>query len=205
MAVIIILDSEGGVFFKGVRVGKDGIPFKIFKFRSMHKNSEGKGNWSVSDNDSRITRVGHFIRNTKIDEIPQLINILRGEMSFVGPRPEVQYWVNMYNEEEKRILDIKPGMTDWASIVYFDQFAYLENGNDTDEIYFRQIRPLKLKLQLYYSRHNSIITDGEIILWTIYKVMFRKKVLPNKVNKIINEHDINMNYIEFSEMKYKPS
>ena len=173
LAIIIVATSPGGVFFRGVRVGQFGKPFRIFKFRSMVKDAEGKGKWNVGDNDDRITLIGHFLRNTKIDELPQLINVLIGDMSLVGPRPELQVYVDMYTEKEKPILDLKPGITDWASITNFDQFEVFTKAKDPDEAYLEYIRPLKLQLQLYYREHNSFLNDIKIIFWTIYKVISR--------------------------------
>lgn len=189
ISIMIVIDSEGGVFFRGTRVGLNGKTFKIFKFRSMIKDCEGKGKWNVGDKDDRITKVGHFLRNTKLDELPQLINVLKGDMSFVGPRPELQYYVDMYTDEEKRILDLKPGITDWASIVNFDQFVAFTESDDPDELYLNKIRPLKLKLQLYYREHNGFWSDIYCILWTIYKVIIRTPNLPKDIKNVIGEYE----------------
>ena len=144
LSIIIILDSPGGVFFRGVRVGQHGKDFRIFKFRSMLPDCEGKGKWNVGNNDDRITRVGHFLRNTKLDELPQLINVLKGDMSLVGPRPELRYYINMYTPREMPILDLKPGITDWASITNFEQFKGFTEAADPDAYYLNFIRPIKL-------------------------------------------------------------
>lgn len=188
LSVVIVLDSPGGVFFRGPRVGQNGKIFYIYKFRSMVKDAEGKGKWNVSDKDDRITRVGHFLRKTKLDELPQLINVLKGEMSLVGYRPELQYYVNMYTDKEMPILDLKPGITDWASITNFDQFVGFTQAKDPDEYYLKIVRPLKLRLQLYYRYHHSLIQDLRCIFWTAYKVIFRSKKLPNDIQKIVNEY-----------------
>lgn len=190
LEVIIAATSPGGVFFRGVRVGQYGKPFRIFKFRSMVKDAEGKGKWNVGDNDDRITPIGHFLRNTKIDELPQLINVLIGDMSLVGPRPELQVYVDMYTEKEKPILDLKPGITDWASITNFDQFEVFTKAKDPDEAYLEYIRPLKLKLQLYYREHNSFLNDIKIIFWTIYKVISRTEKLPTDIAHIVEAYKI---------------
>lgn len=190
LAIIISSTSPGGVFFRGVRVGQYGKFFKIFKFRSMVKDAEGKGKWNVGDNDERITPIGHFLRNTKIDELPQLINVLIGDMSLVGPRPELPVYVDMYTEKEKPILDLKPGITDWASIANFDQFVMFTNAKDPDEAYLIYIRPLKLELQLYYREHNSFLNDIKIITWTIYKVISRTKKIPNDISHIVEFYKI---------------
>ena len=150
LALMIVLDSRGGVFFRGERVGRHGKTFRIFKFRSMRPDSEGNGKWNVGEQDERITRVGHFLRKSKLDELPQLLNVLKGDMSFVGPRPELRFYVDMYTEDEMPILDLKPGITDWASMANFEQFKGFTASEDPDEFYLEQVRPLKLRLQLYY-------------------------------------------------------
>ena len=188
IAIFIVLDSKGGIFFRGVRVGKNGKPFRIFKFRSMIANAEGNGKWNVGDNDKRITRVGHFLRNTKIDELPQLINVLIGDMSFVGPRPELQYYIDIYTEKEMQLLDLKPGITDWASIVNFDQFTAFTVSDDPDATYLRRIRPLKLKLQLYYREHNDFLSDIKILFWTVYKVVVRTSRVPEDIEDLVYGH-----------------
>lgn len=189
MAIIVSVTSHGGVFFRGVRVGQHGKPFKIFKFRSMINDAEGKGRWNVGDKDERITSIGHFLRKTKIDELPQLINVLIGNMSFVGPRPELHYYVDMYTEKEKRILDSKPGITDWASITNFNQFEVFTKATNPDEAYLKFIRPLKLELQLYYRDNNSFLSDIKIIFWTLYKVISRTKKLPKEVAHIVASYE----------------
>ena len=188
VALLIVLDSKGGVFFRGVRVGQYGKDFKIFKFRSMKPDCEGKGKWNVGDDDDRITRMGHFLRKSKLDEIPQLINVLIGNMSFVGPRPELRYYVNMYTEEEKPILDMKPGITDWASITNIDHFKAFTAAVDADEYYLKYERPLKLKLQLYYRYHHSFIDDIRCVLWTIYKVLSKSPKLPKEIQIIVDDY-----------------
>lgn len=192
VALLVVLDSKGGVFFRGVRVGQYGKDFKIFKFRSMRPDSEGNGKWNVSDKDDRITRMGHFLRKSKLDEIPQLINVLVGDMSFVGPRPELRYYVDMYTEEEKPILDMKPGITDWASITNIDHFKAFTAASDADDYYLKYERPLKLKLQLYYRYHHSFWGDLSCILWTVYKVFSKSSKLPKDVQKIVDEYKTNM-------------
>lgn len=154
----------------------------------MVKDAEGNGKWNVGNNDERITPIGRFLRITKIDELPQLINVLKGDMSLVGPRPELQIYVDMYTEEEKKILDLKPGITDWASLANFDQYRIFTRAKDPDEAYLKYIRPLKLKLQLYYRYNNSMLIDLKIILWTIYKVIFRSKRLPKEIEAIVAEY-----------------
>ena len=189
LSIMIVIDSPGGVFFRGPRVGKNGKTFRIFKFRSMVKDCEGKGKWNVGDNDDRITRTGHFLRKTKLDEIPQLINVFIGDMSFVGPRPELQVYVDMYTEEEKRILDLKPGITDYASMVNIAQFETFTKAIDPDVAYLKYIRPLKLKLQLFYREHHSFWGDIRLIFWTIYKVLTHSDKLPKEILPIVEEHN----------------
>lgn len=188
VAILIVMDSKGGVFFRGVRVGQHGKDFKIFKFRSMRPDSEGNGKWNVSDKDDRITRMGHFLRKSKLDEIPQLINVLIGDMSFVGPRPELRYYVDMYTEEEKPILDMKPGITDWASITNIDHFKAFTAAKDADDYYLKYERPLKLKLQLYHRYNHSFFDDIRCIFWTIYKVLTKSPKLPVEIQKIVDDY-----------------
>ena len=192
LAIAIKIDSPGGVFFRGPRVGKNGKTFRIFKFRSMIPDCEGKGKWNVGDDDDRITRVGHFLRKTKLDEIPQLINVFIGNMSFVGPRPELQVYVDMYTDEEKPILDLKPGITDYASMANIAQFEVFTKAEDSDEAYLKYVRPLKLKLQLYYRYHHSFFGDIRIIFWTVYKVIFKSDKLPKEIVPIVEEHERNI-------------
>ena len=188
LAICIIIDSPGGVFFRGPRVGKNGKIFYIYKFRSMIKDAEGHGKWNVGDNDTRITRIGHFLRKSKLDEIPQLINVFKGDMSLVGYRPELKYYVDMYTEREKSILDLKPGITDWASITNFDQFVGFTKATDPDQYYLDVVRPLKLKLQLYYRYHHNLRDDFRCIMWTGYKVLTRSSRLPKEIQKIVDDY-----------------
>ena len=196
VAILIVIDSSGGVFFRGPRVGQNGKVFKIFKFRSMKPDSEGNGKWNVGDDDDRITRMGHFLRKTKLDEIPQLINVFIGNMSFVGPRPELQVYVDMYTEEEKPILDLKPGITDYASMANFDQFETFTKAEDSDEAYLKYIRPLKLKLQLYYRFHHSFFGDIRLIFWTVFKVLTRTQKVPKEIAPIMEEHKKYLSQLE---------
>ncbi|HJB34891.1 MAG TPA: sugar transferase [Candidatus Blautia merdipullorum] len=188
LAICIVADSPGGVFFRGPRVGKNGKIFYIYKFRSMVKDAEGHGKWNVGDNDTRITRMGHFLRKSKLDEIPQLINVFKGDMSLVGYRPELKYYVDMYTEREKPILDLKPGITDWASITNFDQFIGFTKATDPDQYYLNVVRPLKLKLQLYYRYHHNLRDDFRCIMWTGYKVLTRSSRLPKEIQKIVDDY-----------------
>lgn len=168
--------KDGGpVFYRGVRVGLNGIPFKIFKFRSMVVNADKIGGSSTSDEDSRITPIGRIIRKYKLDEISQLINVLRGDMSFVGPRPEVQHYVDMYTAEEKNILTVRPGITDWASLWNNDEGAVLVSYPDPEKAYMEIIRPTKLKLQLKYVKERSFWIDIKILWETFLAVAIKKE------------------------------
>jgi len=165
----IILDSKGGAFYKQVRIGKNGKEFKLLKFRSMRPDSDKKSQITIG-NDNRITKVGKFIRKYKIDEFPQLINIIKGDMSVVGPRPEVPKYVNMYNENQKKVLQVKPGLTDYASILYFDEQSVLGKSEDPEKTYINEVMPHKLELNLKYIQEKSFLTDLKIIFQTIGKI-----------------------------------
>ena len=172
IALLIKLGSEGPVFFRGIRIGRFGKTFRIYKFRTMVANADELGGSPTADNDPRITRAGRFLRKYKLDELPQLLNVLKGEMSLVGPRPEVEEYVKLYSEEEKAILSVCPGMTDWASIENADEGAILAKSPDPKKIYREQIWPEKLKLQLKYVREHSLWIDFKIILKTLKVVIF---------------------------------
>ena len=173
LAILIKREDGGPVFYRGVRVGLHGNPFRIFKFRTMVVNAEKIGGSSTADDDPRITRIGKFIRKHKLDELPQLINVLKGEMSFVGPRHEVQHYVNMYTNEEKAILNVKPGITDWASMWNSDEGAILAGSTDAEKTYMEKIRPEKIRLQLKYVRKRSFFVDLKIIFQTLFKLVKR--------------------------------
>ncbi|MBM3327678.1 MAG: sugar transferase [Calditrichaeota bacterium] len=175
LSLLIVFDNPGPVFYRGVRVGRFGKTFRIFKFRTMVVNAEQIGPSSTSENDPRITRVGRFLRRFKIDELPQLFNVWLGQMSFVGPRPEVQKFVDLYTEEEKLLINLRPGITDWASLNFPNEDeilkAHTDEFPDADEAYTVYIRPEKIRLQLEYARKSSLITDIKIILKTIALVI----------------------------------
>jgi lipopolysaccharide/colanic/teichoic acid biosynthesis glycosyltransferase len=166
LAAAIMRESAGPVFYRGVRVGLHGRTFRIFKFRSMVTNAENIGGSSTADDDPRITRTGKFIRKYKLDELSQLINVLLGDMSFVGPRPEVPYYVDKYTEEEKAILTVRPGITDWATIWNADEGAVLAGSPDPEAAYEQLIRPTKIRLQLKYIRERTFFVDIKILLLT---------------------------------------
>jgi len=169
LALAIKLESHGPVFYRGERVGRNGKDFRIYKFRSMVTNAEKLGSSTTSGSDSRITRVGRIIRKCKLDEFSQLINVLKGEMSLVGPRPQVRWAVDLFNDEEREVLKLRPGITDWASIRFRDEGAIIERSGiaDPDEAYFKLIHPEKMRLQLKYLRERSFRIDLKIILLTL--------------------------------------
>jgi lipopolysaccharide/colanic/teichoic acid biosynthesis glycosyltransferase len=172
-AILIKLDSKGPVFYRGKRIGRYGKQFRIYKFRTMVVDAEKLGGPSTADDDPRITKIGRLIRKYKLDELPQLINVLKGEMSFVGPRPEVQHYVDMFNEEEKPILNVRPGITDWASLWNPDEGAILAGSSDPEKTYMEKIRPQKIRLQLKYVNERSFWKDLKIILMTLKAIVVR--------------------------------
>jgi lipopolysaccharide/colanic/teichoic acid biosynthesis glycosyltransferase len=169
--VLISIDSKGGVFYKQVRIGKNFSPFKLYKFRSMTTDADKKGLLTVGNKDSRITSIGYYLRKYKLDELPQLINVLLGDMSFVGPRPEVEKYVKLYNQEQLKVLNVKPGITDWASIKYVNENEILAKSTQPEITYIEEIMPAKLKLNLEYVNHNNIFMDVKIILLTIKAII----------------------------------
>jgi len=173
IALLIKLEGPGPVFYRGFRVGRFGKPFRILKFRTMRPDAERSGVTSTAKDDPRVTRIGSLLRRYKLDELPQLWNVLCGEMSLVGPRPEVQRFVDLYTDEEKAILTVRPGLTDWASLWNIDEGAVLQGSSDPDRAYCELIRPKKLRLQLAYVRQAGFWTDLRILLHTIATVIFR--------------------------------
>jgi lipopolysaccharide/colanic/teichoic acid biosynthesis glycosyltransferase len=178
LTIIVKLTSPGPVFYRGNRVGRNGKPFEMLKFRSMVPDAEKLGGTSTSDDDNRITGIGKFMRRYKLDELPQLINVLSGEMSLVGPRPQVKHDVDKYTEEERAILSVRPGITDWASIRFANEGEILKGEPDPDEAYIRLIRPEKLRLCLEYVRRQSVATDIKILWMTFKRLLGRKVELP---------------------------
>lgn len=171
VSIWIVLDDFGSPFFVQQRVGLNGRNFGLLKFRSMRKNAESKGQLTVGMKDNRITRSGYFIRKYKIDELPQLVNVFLGEMSVVGPRPEVPKYVLLYNEEQQNVLSIKPGITDFASIEYVRENELLSQSPNPEKTYIEEIMPAKLALNLKYVREQSFLTDMKIILQTIKAIL----------------------------------
>lgn len=176
IAVAIKLESKGPVFYLGERVGRDGKTFFVYKFRSMVIDAEKLGGTSTSSSDPRVTKVGRIIRKYKLDEFSQLINVLIGNMSLVGPRPQVKWAVDMYNDAEKEIIKLRPGITDWASIKFHDEGEIIEKLgiSNPDEAYMKFIHPEKMRLQLKYLSEHSFWIDMTIIFQTI-KIIFSKQ------------------------------
>ena len=171
ISFFIFITSKGGVFFIQLRVGKNNKDFKLYKFRTMFLNSDSKGLLTVGNNDKRITKLGYYLRKNKLDELPQLINVLNGTMSIVGPRPEVRKYVNLYNSEQKSILDVKPGITDFASLMYYNENEILANSVNPEQTYINEIMPIKLELNKQYINEMSLLTDLKIIFKTFIKLI----------------------------------
>jgi lipopolysaccharide/colanic/teichoic acid biosynthesis glycosyltransferase len=168
VAAIIRWTSAGPIFYRGERVGLGGRRFRIFKFRTMVRDADRIGGSSTAEDDPRITRVGHFLRRFKLDELPQFLNVLAGDMSIVGPRPQVAWAVELYTSEERRLLEVKPGITDHASIKFRDEGEILKGAADPDRAYLELIAPEKIRLGLEYVNHHNIWIDMQIILQTIF-------------------------------------
>ncbi|OQA10185.1 MAG: putative sugar transferase EpsL [Bacteroidetes bacterium ADurb.Bin397] len=171
IAIRIKLDSKGPVFYKQVRVGFNGKDFGIYKFRTMFVGSDKKGLLTVGGNDARITTPGLFLRKYKLDELPQLINVFFGDMSIVGPRPEVRKYVDLYSKEQLQVLSVKPGITDYASIEYSKENEILAKATDPEATYINEIMPAKLALNQKYISEQSFVTDLKIILQTLVKIV----------------------------------
>ena len=171
LAIWIKTDSKGPVFYKQVRVGQNSIDFGLFKFRSMVVDADKKGLITVGGRDPRITRSGYFIRKYKLDELPQLINVLVGDMSLVGPRPEVRKYVDLYTDEQQKVLSVKPGITDYASIEYMDENEILGKSSDPEKTYIEEIMPEKIKYNMKYISNKSLFEYFKIILLTVLKIV----------------------------------
>lgn len=171
LAIWIKLDSKGPVFYKQIRVGKNGIDFELFKFRSMKVDSDKKGLLTIGGRDPRVTKSGYFIRKYKLDEFPQLLNVMNGSMSLVGPRPEVRKYVDLYSQEQLKVLSVQPGITDYASIKYRNENDILAKSNNPEKVYIEEIMPEKLQLNQQYINQVSIFTDVKLILLTIKTII----------------------------------
>lgn len=169
--IIIKADSKGKVFYIQKRVGKGNKEFRLFKFRTMRNDSDIYGLLTVGNKDPRITSSGYYLRKYKLDEIPQLYNVLKGEMSFVGPRPEVRKYVELYNKEQMKVLDVKPGITDLASVKYRNENELLAGSDDPEKLYTKEIMPDKLRINLEYISERSLIKDIRIIIQTLKAVI----------------------------------
>ena len=171
IAILIKLDSKGPILFIQGRVGKNNQDFNIYKFRTMRIQSDKKGLLTLGNHDSRITSIGYFLRRYKIDEFPQLINILKGDMSFVGPRPELRYYVNFYNKDDMKIFQVRPGITGLASLKYRNEVELLEAAKDPEEFFIKTIIPDKLKYNKEYISKQNFFFDLKLIGLTIIKVI----------------------------------
>jgi lipopolysaccharide/colanic/teichoic acid biosynthesis glycosyltransferase len=167
----IALESKGGIFYRQERIGKNGVPFYMLKLRSMNVNADKEGKLTVGMRDPRITNSGAFIRKFKLDEFPQFINVLKGEMSIVGPRPEVKEYVDLYSEEQREILTVLPGITDYASIEYFKENELLGNANDPVQTYVNEIMPAKIELNKKYLSNPGLSQDLRIMWKTFLRMI----------------------------------
>ncbi len=167
--------SRGGVFFAQKRVGKNNADFSLLKFRTMRTGSEKMGQLTIGSKDLRITKVGYFLRKFKLDELPQLINVLKGDMSLVGPRPEVRKYVELYTPEQMKVLLVRPGITDYASLKYFDENELLAKSDNPEKTYIEKIMPEKLSINLKYIEKVSLAEDIRIIFKTIGRIFGSKR------------------------------
>ena len=173
LSVLIVLESKGGVFYRQARIGKNGVPFYLLKFRSMLTDADKLGKLTVGMRDPRITKIGFFIRKFKLDEFPQFFNVLKGEMSIVGPRPDVQEYVDLYSEEERKVLNVRPGITDYASLEYFEESDLLAKSSNPEKTYIEEIMPAKLKLNQKYIANPTLWVDLKIIFLTAKRILMK--------------------------------
>ena len=170
ICVLILFSGKGGVFFRQVRVGQNNKDFKIFKFRTMKPDSHKSGLLTVGMKDNRITKVGYCLRKFKMDEVPQLINVLLGDMSVVGPRPEVRKYVELYNVEQMKVLSVRPGITDFASLKYFNENEVLGKSTNPEKTYIEEVMVEKLAINMEYINNPSLFTDLKVITKTIFRI-----------------------------------
>jgi len=170
ISLFIVADSRGGVFFLQNRVGRHGKSFRLMKFRTMRPGADKKGELTIGSRDKRITRIGYFLRKYKLDELPQLLNVFIGDMSFVGPRPEVPFYVALYTEEQRKVLNVKPGLTDPASLYFFHENELLGKSSDPEKTYIEEIMPNKLEMSLKYVEQQSFTGDLKLIVSTIFRL-----------------------------------
>lgn len=168
---LIRFESKGGGFYAQERIGLNGKPFKLYKFRSMRVDSDKSSLITIGGHDSRITRTGYFLRKYKLDELPQLWNVLIGDMSLVGPRPEVKRYTDLYTDEQRCVLSVCPGITDWASIEYVDENVILGRAEDPDKAYIELIMPDKIRYNMKWIKNQSIFEYFKIIFCTFFKIM----------------------------------
>jgi lipopolysaccharide/colanic/teichoic acid biosynthesis glycosyltransferase len=169
--ICIQLESSGGGFYRQVRVGKDGVDFRLWKFRTMQTGADKKGLLTIGGRDSRVTRIGYYLRKYKLDELPQLINVLVGDMSIVGPRPEVRKYVNLYTSDQLKVLSVKPGITDYASIEYSNENELLAQSANPEKTYIEEVLQAKLELNQKYLNEQGFLTDLKIIFQTMKKII----------------------------------
>lgn len=202
LSILIWFQDFHNPFYFANRVGKNFKLFKMIKFRSMIVNADSTGVDSTSSNDKRITKLGSFIRKFKLDEVPQLFNVLLGQMSLVGPRPNVKRETDLYTSEEKLILSIRPGITDFSSIVFSDEGEILKDSKDPDLDYNQLIRPWKSRLAIFYVQNSNFIIDLKIIYLTIYSLINKKRVL-NKIAENLNSKNANFELIQVAKREKK--
>lgn len=171
IGLIVVLDSRGPMVYKQQRVGKNGKSFCLYKFRTMKHHSDKQGLLTIGERDPRITRIGYFLRKSKLDELPQLWNVLVGDMSIVGPRPEVKKYVDLYDERQRRVLNVRPGLTDPASLEYIDENKILESFDHPEEAYINIVMPRKLELNLDYIERRSFFFDLFIMVRTLMRIV----------------------------------
>lgn len=172
LSLLIALESRGGVFYRQERIGKNGVPFKLFKFRSMRQDADKSGKLTVGMRDPRITKTGLFIRKYKLDEFPQFINVILGDMSIVGPRPEVREYTDLYTPEQRQILNVRPGITDLASLEYFEENDLLGKSENPQKTYIEEIMPAKIELNKRYLANPTLANDLKI-MWATFRRIIR--------------------------------
>lgn len=190
IAIAIALDSKGGIFYKQVRVGQKNRDFTLYKFRTMVTDADKNGLLTIGNDDKRVTQVGRFLRRYKLDELPQLINVLNGSMSIVGPRPEVRKYVALYDCKQLKVLDLKPGLTDYASLAYLDENAMLAASPTPEDTYIEHIMPAKLELNIKYMQEQSFLIDLKTIFKTIAGILSKND---NQQSFIAQQQESNKN------------
>ena len=171
ICIAMIVSCGFPLFYLQTRVGKNGKDFKLFKFRTMHLDADKKGLLTVGGRDPRVTSIGYYLRKYKLDELPQLFNVLFGTMSLVGPRPEVRKYVDLYTKEQQQVLSVKPGITDFASLEYINENDLLAKSDNPEKTYIDEIMPAKLTLNAKYIQRQGLLVDFKIILKTILKIV----------------------------------